>query len=126
MVSYTVWCAIVAGDICSELSDCVGSATVVGTVRDSVFKPCILLNRVLKLEYRTLLHLIDKGMVKESRSAETEILSGALRTAVAVFAHRMCTIWCKSLSQALKCISLTPHEASELAKLQVESYVVVR
>ena len=43
---------------------------------------------------------------------------GALRTAVAVFAHQMCIIWCKSLSQSLKCSSLTPHEAPELAKLQ--------
>ena len=39
-----------------------------------------------------------------------ETVCGALRTAVAVFAHRMCTIWCKSLSQPLKCSSLTPHE----------------
>ena len=36
---------------------------------------------------------------------------GALGTAVTVFAHRMCTIWFKSLSQPLKCSSLTPHEA---------------
>ena len=43
-----------------------------------------------------------------------------------MFAHQMCTIWCKSLSQPLKCNSLTPHEASELAKLQTESYVEVR
>ena len=50
---------------------------------------------------------------------------GALRTAVAVFAHRMCTDGCKSLSQPLKCISLTPHEALEDTKLQAESYVEV-
>ena len=80
---------------------------------------------MLKLEDRTLLRLIDKVMVKEFRAAKTEILSGALRTAVAVFAHRMCTMWRKSLSQPLKCNSFTPHEASELAKLQAESYVGV-
>ena len=50
----------------------------------------------------------------------------ALRTAVAVFAHRMCTIEYKSLSQPLKYNSLTPHVAIELAKLQAESYVGVR
>ena len=55
-----------------------------------------------------------------------ETFSGALGTAVAVFAHRMCTIWFKSLSQPLKCSSLTPHEGLELAKLQAESYVGVR
>ena len=42
--SYTVWCAIVAGEICSESSDRLGSATVAGMVRDSVFKPCVLLS----------------------------------------------------------------------------------
>ena len=51
---------------------------------------------------------------------------GALETAVAVFAHRMCTIWRKSLSQPLKFSSLTPHEAPDLAKMQAESYVAVR
>ena len=51
---------------------------------------------------------------------------GALRTAVAVFAHRMCTIWCENLSQSLKHKSLTPHEVPELAKLQAESYVGIR
>ena len=40
-----------------------------------------------------------------------------------MFAHRMCTIWCKSLSQPLKCSSLTPHEAPELAKFQAELVV---
>ena len=55
-----------------------------------------------------------------------EILSGALRTAVMVFAHRMCTIWCKSLSQPFKCNSPMPHEAAKLAKLQAEPYVGVR
>ena len=45
-----------------------------------------------------------------------ETFCGALGTAVAVFAHRMCTVWCKSLSQPLKSCSLTPHEAPELAK----------
>ena len=50
----------------------------------------------------------------------------SLRTAVAVFAHRMCTIWCKSLFQPLKFNSLTSHGAPELAKLQVALYVGVR
>ena len=42
--SYTVWRAIVAGEICSQSSDRLGSATVAGIVRDSVFKPCVLLS----------------------------------------------------------------------------------
>ena len=42
--SYTVWCAIVAGEICSESSDRLGSATAGDIVRDSVFKPCVLLS----------------------------------------------------------------------------------
>ena len=37
-------CTIVAGEICSESSDRLGSATVAGIVRDSVFKPCVLLS----------------------------------------------------------------------------------
>ena len=45
-----------------------------------------------------------------------ETVCGALRTAVAVFAHRMCTIWCKSLSQPLKRSSLIPHEAPDQAR----------
>ena len=58
--------------------------------------------------------------------AVAETFYGELGTAVAVFAHRMCTVWCKSLSQPLECSSLTPHEAPELAKLQAESCVGVR
>ena len=42
--SYTVWCAIIAGEICSKSSDRLGSATAVGIVRGSVFKPCVLLS----------------------------------------------------------------------------------
>ena len=42
--SYTVWCAIVAGEICSESSDCLGSATAAGMVRDSVFNSCVFLS----------------------------------------------------------------------------------
>ena len=53
------------GEICSELADCLGSATMAGTVRDSVFQPCVLLNRVLKFDDVTLLHLIVKGIVNE-------------------------------------------------------------
>ena len=36
--------AIVAGEICSEACDCLGSATVVGIVRDPVFQACVLLS----------------------------------------------------------------------------------
>ena len=36
--------AIVAGEICSESSDGLGSATAAGIARDSVFKPCVLLS----------------------------------------------------------------------------------
>ena len=42
--SYIVWCAIVVGEICSESSDYLGSATAAGMVRDSVFSPCALLS----------------------------------------------------------------------------------
>ena len=42
--SYTVWCAIVAGEICSESNDCLGSVTAAGMVRDSVFNPGVLLS----------------------------------------------------------------------------------
>ena len=82
--------------------------------------------RVLKLDDVTLLHLIVKGIVNELHRCDGQNGCGALRTAVAVFARRMWTIWCKSLSQPLKCSPLTPHEAPELAKLQAESYVGVR
>ena len=63
--SCTVWCVIVAGEICFESNDCLESATVTGPVRNSMFKPCVLLSWVLKLEGQTLLHILDKGMVKE-------------------------------------------------------------
>ena len=39
-----VWGAIVAGEICSESSDRLGSATAAGIIRDSVFNPCVLLS----------------------------------------------------------------------------------
>ena len=35
---------VVADEICSESGNCLGSVTVAGTVRDSVFKPCVLLS----------------------------------------------------------------------------------
>ena len=38
-----------------------------GTVRYSVFQACVLLSCVLNLDAQTLLHLIDKSMVKEFR-----------------------------------------------------------
>ena len=45
LVSFrTLWCAIVAGEIWSESSDRLGSATATGIVRDSVVKPCVLLS----------------------------------------------------------------------------------
>ena len=81
---------------------------------------------MLKLDNMTPTDLIDKGVAKRSDGAAAETFCGALRTAFAVFTHRLCTDWCKSLSQPLKCNSLTPHEAPELAKLQTESYVGVR
>ena len=44
-VSFRTLCgAIVAGDICFKSSDCLGSATVAGTARNSVFQPCVLLS----------------------------------------------------------------------------------
>ena len=45
LVSFrTLWCAIVAGEICSESSDRLGSATAAAIVRDAVFNPCVLLS----------------------------------------------------------------------------------
>ena len=74
-----------------------------------------------------LFYILESRVLRTSCiGALAETFCGALGTAVAVFAHRICTIWCKSLSQPLKCSSLTPHEAPELAKLQAEPYVGVR
>ena len=60
-----MWYAIVAGEICSESIDRLGSTTTAGTVRDSVFKPCVLQSRVLKLDDQTLLHLRVEGIANE-------------------------------------------------------------
>ena len=74
---------------------------------------------MLKLDDVTLLHLIVKGIVNELHRCHG--LNGLCcdeddgRDVCS-----MCTIWCKSLSQPLKCSSLAPHEAPELAKLQAE------
>ena len=43
-VSCAVWNAIVATRICANSCDCLGSATVAGTNRDSVFQVCVLLS----------------------------------------------------------------------------------
>ena len=43
LVSFCILCGVVAGEICVESSDRLGSATAVGIVRDSVFKLCVLL-----------------------------------------------------------------------------------
>ena len=71
-------------------------------------------------------NLVAKGTIKEFLWYRGRTIECALRTAVAVFAHQMCIDWCKSLSQPLKWISLTPHEAPEVDKLQVASYVGAR
>ena len=72
-------------------------------------------------------HFIVNGMVKEFRSRHGRNFCGALRTVVAVFAHRMCTDWRKGLSHPLKCNLLTtPHETPKLAKLHAKSYEGVR
>ena len=81
---------------------------------------------MLKLDDQ-LFYIVESKVLRTSCiCAVAEMFCGALETAVAVFAHRMCTVWCKSLSQPLKYSSLTPHEVPELAKLQSESYVGVR
>ena len=54
--SCSVWSAIVATRICAESAACLGSATVVGTRRDSVVQVCVLLSWVLKLDDQTLVH----------------------------------------------------------------------
>ena len=73
--SYAVWCVIGGGEICSESCDCLGSITVAGTGRDSVFQVCVLLRLVLNLDDQTLLHLIAKGVVKKSRWRRARNLS---------------------------------------------------
>ena len=40
----SMWSAIVATRICAESADCLGSATVVGTERDSVLQVYVLLS----------------------------------------------------------------------------------
>ena len=71
---------------------------------------------MLELDNITLTHRVAKGVVKGLRWRPGQNVFGALRTAVVVMAHRMCTDSCKSLPKSLKFNSLTPHEASELDK----------
>ena len=65
--SYTVWCVIGSGEICSESLARVRSALGAGKGRNSLFLVCVGLNRVLNLDSVTLTHLITKGVVKEFR-----------------------------------------------------------
>ena len=64
----TLWCVIGGGEICAESCDCMGSATV-GSRHREIFPVSGLRSPelVLKLDDQTLLHLIAKSMVKESR-----------------------------------------------------------
>ena len=60
-----MWRAVVAGEICSESIDSLGSSVGGGNVRESVFQPRVLLSEVLNDEDINLLHLIVKGIVNE-------------------------------------------------------------
>ena len=51
---------------------------------------------MVKLDDRTLLHLRVKGIANELHRCAGRNVLWSLGTAVAVFAHRMCTIWYKS------------------------------
>ena len=81
---------------------------------------------MLKLDDVTLLHLVVKGIVNELHRCDGRIglwcaEDGGRGVCLSDVHHLV-----QSLSQPLKCSSLTPREAPELAKLQAESYVRVR
>ena len=121
-----MWCAIVAGEICSESSDRLGSATAAGTVRDSVFKHCVLLSWVLKLDDQTLLHLRVKGIANDlNRFCGRNVLWCAGDGGRGVCSSDVHRLVQKPVSAAEMQFP-TPHEAPELAKFQAESYVGVR
>ena len=54
-----MWCAIVASEICSESSDCSGSATVAGTVRDH---NSILVRWTLDFEMDSQCAVLEPGL----------------------------------------------------------------
>ena len=78
------------------------------------------------LDDQTLLHHRVKGIANDlNRFGGRNVLwcaGDGGRGVCSSDVHRLV----QSLSQPLKCSSLTPHEAPELAKLQAESYVGVR
>ena len=108
----------------------VGSSNVIRSRGRQGEKPCVSYLRRSELSAHVGQHksynLIAKGMVKEFGWRRGRKVCGALRKAVAVFSHRMCIDWCNSLSQPLKCNSLSPHKDPELAKLKAKSHVGVR
>ena len=88
-----------------------------GKGRNLVFLICVGLNCMLKLDNITLIHLVAKGTVEEFRWRRGRnvlwcVEDGGLGVCSSNV-HRLV----QSLSQPLKCNSLTPHEAPELAKL---------
>ena len=81
---------------------------------------------MFKLDDQTLLHLRVKGIVNELHwCAGRNDLWCAGDGGRGVCSSDVHDLVQKPVS-ALKCSSLTPHEAPELAKLQAESYVGVR
>ena len=121
-----MWCAIVAGEICSESSDRLGSATVAGMVRDSVFKPCVLLSGVLKLDDQTLLHLRVKGIANDlylcSGRNVLWCAGDGGRGVCSSDVHRLVQKPVSAAEMQFTHATRNP----ELAKLQAESYVGVR
>ena len=82
---------------------------------------------MLKLDDQTLLHLRVKGIANElNRRSGRNVLWCAGDGGRGVCSSDVHRLVHKPVSKPLKCSSLAPHEAPELAKLQAESYVGVR
>ena len=72
--------AVVAPRICTESVDCLGSATVVGTGRNSLVQVYVLLSRVLKLDDQTLVHRVNQLTCTLPLRAPAETVEYASRT----------------------------------------------
>ena len=101
MFSYTVWCVIAGGEMCSE--SCARPSAVRSRGRQGE-KPCVSCLRRFELSAQVRQHnsyaSYSEGYTEGlPMGIAAETFCGAFRTAVAVFAHRMCTDWCKSPSQ---------------------------
>ena len=78
--SLSVWSAIVATRICAESCDCLRSATVAGTGRDSMFQVCVLRSCMLKLDDQTFLQRVSQPTSTLPLRATAETVECASRT----------------------------------------------